>query len=72
MTMTVNNTTAKNGMKIQSVVTLLMPDARIGLWWRAETFVDCNRMFTGHYATREEAEKHADRMYASYLKVHSK
>ena len=72
MNLTSENTTAANGMQVQSTVRLFIE--RIGvekLPFRVQASVNHVGLYTSHHATEAEAKETRKRMHAAYMEVHS-
>lgn len=61
---------AKNGYRIEGVITLVGKEGKKNCW-RAEATVDGCAMATSHHDQRKDAEAWAVKMQGAYMAVHS-
>ena len=71
MILSSENTTADNGMPVQSTVRLFIE--RVGVEerpFRVDVSVNHVCLFTSHHASEAEAKGMRERMHAAYMEVH--
>lgn len=72
MILSVENSTAANGVQVNSDVDLCFEDVGVvDLPFRVTVRVGGCRLFTSHESTQAEAKETRARMHAAYLEVHS-